>query len=220
MTTVTNVGAKSAIPYTTDFSGDPSCTALTPDGLLDYCSSRLHSLDNNIQQYFTEQQTRNAAVADASKLMSVLQSGTWGSGQLDWSKIQNDPQACGYHADKANEILAVWSSTASPEVKNECAQAFNQVTGLDIASFSGKPVTPADIQASAAAKHINGVDATTREKQIESIKQSQSSMSQSSEMNMLQLQSLVTQRQLAVQLTTQVMQTLHDTTKQVIGNIR
>jgi len=43
--------------------------------------------------------------------------------------------------------------------------------------------------------------------------------SDSAELNMFRLQSLVSQRQLAVQLTTRLLQTMHDSAKRIIGNI-
>ena len=58
-----------------------------------------------------------------------------------------------------------------------------------------------------------------RAAQIEAIKNDQSNMTKAGEMNMIQLQSLVSQRQLAVQMTTQLMQTANDTLKQVVGNL-
>jgi len=231
MSTINNVGQNSGIPFMTNFAPDVSTAALTPEALLMYCSSRLEALDTNIKQYFAEQQRCNAAIRDASKAMEILQRGTWVNGQLG-ANAENgkegswgtDPATRAWHAqnhaDKANELLALWRSTDSPEVKAACEAAFRQVSGRDLRDFSAEGRTISGDEVLAAAGNIKGVTKEERAAQIEALKNEQSNLSKASEMNMIQLQSLVSQRQLAVQLTTQMMQTLHESSKQVLGNIR
>lgn len=220
MNPITSYGPSPLFSTSPVATSDPTTAALTPEALLYYCSSRLASLDESIQQYFTEQQRRNAGVRDMSKLMEILQSSSWASGQKGWKEIKGDAFHTDNHAKKANEILEVWRNSDSPEARHQCAVAFRQVSGLDIDDFAHGNVTAADVQVAAAGKQIPEVDKATRDVQIEAIKNVQASMTKSAEMNMIQLQSLVSQRQLAVQLTTQLMQTMHETTKHVVGNIR
>jgi hypothetical protein len=220
MTTVNSAGVNGVTPFATDFTADAGGAALSPEGLLYYCQSRLGTLDANIKQYFDEQQKRNAEMKDASKLMELLREGTWGSFQVDGDTIKGSAFHCENHANKANEILALWRSTSSPEVKEQCAAAFKQVSGHDVGEFAGPDMKVTGAQVQAAAGNIKAVDSTMRASQLESIKEVQTNMSKSAEMNMIQLQALVSQRQLAVQLTTQLMQTAHETSKQVVGNIR
>jgi len=224
MSTINNVGQNSGIPFLTNFAPDPSSVALSPEGLLMYCSSRLEALDTNIKQYFAEQQRRNLGIRDSSKLVEILQSGTWVNGQwgtVEWGEDPNNRAGHAQnHANKANEILALWRSTESPEVKAACEAAFRQVSGRDLKDFSAEGRTISGAEVLAAAGNIKAVTKEERAAQVEAIKNEQSNMSKAAEMNMIQLQSLVSQRQLAIQLTTQMMQTMHESSKQVLGNIR
>ena len=52
------------------------------------------------------------------------------------------------------------------------------------------------------------------------LKTSGENLSKDSEMQMIQLQALVSQRQLAIQLTTQMMQAMNEGAKGVVSNIR
>lgn len=222
--TISNTGATGAIQWNFDPGIEATPSGLTPEGLMFYCSSRMESLDKSIQKYFAEQQARNKAMGDLSKLMEILQSGTWANGQYgsEAIKAKDTDIHCGIHADKANEILALWRSTPSQEVKDACAAAFKSVSGLDIGQFAGRDVTSNDIAGvvNGTPNALQPMTAEQRRAQVDAIKEKQSAMSKSAEMSMIQLQSLVSQRQLAVQLTTQLMQTMHETSKQVLGNIR
>lgn len=222
MNNVSNVGT-SNIPHLTNFAADPSQASLTPDMLLVYCSTRLQTIDSNIKQYFAEQERRNGQIRQASKLMEILQSGTWGNGHVGPDQLKVNKNQRDDHARKANEILAVWRSSDSPEIREACAKAFRSVSGHDIGAFAGKDAEVTGEHILTAASEKDRMKFVSREEwapHVESLKNIQSDMMKSAELNMIQLQSLVSQRQLAVQLTTQLMQTLNETSKQVVGNIR
>lgn len=215
--TVSNVGSPT-VSLMTDFSAGHT-SALTPESLLLYCSSRLEALDTNIKQYFDEQNRRNKAATDAGKAISIIS----GWDHVEGSDFLKDkPEHIANHTHKANELLALYRETDDPAVKNACAHAFKQVSGLDIGPYASDPnrqVTTDEVQASANAGQIKAIEAPAWNALVESIKTEQASISKSAEMNMIQLQSLVSQRQLAVQMTTQLMQTANDTLKQVVANL-
>jgi hypothetical protein len=200
--------------------------AMSPESLLLYCSSRLSSIDTTIQQYFKEQQTRNHDMQLAAKLMNVLTQGTWKDGHWGSEDFKN----AGYpmvnlqdHADRANEILDIYRSAENPEVKARCEEAFKDLSGLDVKTYASNKdakVSTDDIKKSAEAGAIPHGKTEDITKRLDSIKDVQSNASKSAELNMIQLQSLVSQRQLAIQLTTQLMQTAHEANKQVCTNIR
>jgi hypothetical protein len=211
----------------TDFTGvtDPSGqVALSADSLLNYCSSRLETLDTNINQYFAEQQKKNKAMADAAKL--VAQVATFFDGVSTNAEIQNNKSTFDGHIGMANGLTAVYANTEDFDVRAKCADAFHAATGKDINQFikDGKPVPfkADDLKQSLAANFFGDkrVSRETWNQRIEDIKSVQGNLSKSCEMNMIQLQSLVSQRQMAVQLTTQLMQTMQESSKQVLGNIR
>lgn len=214
-----------------NFDAAPVGPSLSPEMLLAYCSSRLNALDSTIDQYFKDQQTKNAAMKACSALQAKL--GRWSS---HWdSKELTKPENAGNlqdHANMANDILEVYRSTNDPEVKAACEAAFKNVTGRELRDYTpaghlqagntqgGFVVTAEDIKKSAEQGHIPAADTTQWASVIESVKSVQQGLSKGAEMNMIQLQSLVSQRQLAVQLTTQLMQTIHESSKQIAGNIR
>ncbi len=218
MTMSVNGTSTNGISFTTSFAPDPTGTALSPEGLLLYCSSRLQTLDTNIKQYFAQQQTRNGVIGEATKLMEIINH--WPTGQKGSKEIVCSPADCQNHANQGNELLDLFRKTNSPEVKRACAEAFQQVTGMSINDFATGNVTPDQIRSAASAERIQPVNLQERTAQIEGIKNTVSNLTKAGEMDMIQLQSLVSQRQLAVQLTTQLLQSLNETSKQVVGNIR
>ena len=68
--------------------------------------------------------------------------------------------------------------------------------------------------------NIHAMDATQWQGFIGGVKSVQDGLTKDSEMSMIQLQSVVSQRQLAIRMTTQLLQTMNESGKQVIGNIR
>ncbi|HVH47516.1 MAG TPA: hypothetical protein VM925_34510 [Labilithrix sp.] len=217
---MTNTNQAGNAAYAAGIDGGAPTTALSVEGLLMYCSSRLESLDTTIKQYFTEQQDRNAGIRDAAKLIAMLKEGSWNTGQKGGMEIVCNEGHLQNHANKANEILALWRSTSSPEVKKACETAFRTVSGLDINAY-GDPSTSVDtIALRGAVTSIPAVDPAGAATQIDAIKDVQASLSKSAEMNMIQLQSLVSQRQLAVQMTTQLLQVVHEGLKGIAANFR
>lgn len=221
MSGVNNVNQANNVAYLSGVGGDPNMVSLSPEMLLAYCSSRLETLDTTIQTYFAEQQQRNRDMRTLMKLQELLRESTWKEGQLGSEEIKDNPAHLQNHANKGNEILELYMSTDSPEVKAECAKAFFRVTGLNINDYrGGRKVTADDVNASAKEGRIPHLDSEKIAAELESIKDAQSAISKGAELSMIQLQSLVSQRQLAIQLTTQLMQTLNESSKQVVGNIR
>jgi hypothetical protein len=222
MSTISGIGTNTSISSATNFASAGS-NALSPESLLLYCSSRLEAVDTNIKQYFAEQQKINKGMRDASKLIEIVRDGGWVNGQRSPEEIKVNPDLQKCHADKANEILALYRSSDSPEVRAACERAFKQISGLNIGDYGDDPAKVVTAQNIAEAVMMNQMPTVTkveRDQLVDSIKDTQSALSKNAEMNMIQLQSLVSQRQLAVQLTTQLMQSQHETTKAPIANIR
>jgi hypothetical protein len=216
------VGIETAI----DYQVESLPQYLTPDTLLAYCASRLQTLDTEIKERMAGQEARNNGIRDASRLMQLLSGwqGHHGSAEL---KADTDGAAKDRtnHASEANDILDLYKNTKDAQVKDQCARFFNSLTGQDIHGFvsaDGKTitkVTPENIKAWADADKIDPCDAPTWQAMVGSVKDMQGDMSKSSELDMIGLQSLVSQRQLSVQLTTQLMQAVNEGPKQAAANI-
>lgn len=215
-----------------DLSVDPTAPgpdgteSLTPDALMTFCAARLHTLDAAIQTSMAGQKDRNQAMQDCSALIQAMRSHGFANGHQGSTDTLKDATSgdAANHAAEANDLLAVYTTTKDPSVKAACEKAFTSVTGDDVKTFvnadgtAGK-VTPQNIADSAAAGHIQEADATTWAGMIEDVKNVSQNMSNGAELDMIGLQSLVSQRQLAIQLTTQLMQSYNDGLKTVGGNI-
>lgn len=220
MSNVPNATQSPAMSYLTDFRAEAGTAALTPETLLLYCSSRMSSIEQNIQQYFAEQQRTNK---DAAELGAVL-----AQARFNLAQSPADLNGVGHEGDRAavaargNDLAALYGTLTNPDAKAACAAEFLSLTGINInqAIASGKPLTEGDIQQSVTMGAIKPTTDVQVQERLGSIKDKQSALSKNGELNMIQLQALVSQRQLAVQLTTQLMQTLHESSKGVIGNIR
>lgn len=206
---------------------DPSSTAsLSPELLLLYCTSRLNSLDERINEYFASQQRQKKTMDHASTLSHIL--GTFGNGVADTkgfnAETVNKTGWLQHHARAANQLLELYCTTDNPDLKAQAASAFQVITGGKLEDFlqDGKPtpINVTDIEQAIASKKLKGASPEQWSARLDDVKNLQSSLSKNSELDMIQLQSLVSQRQLAVQLTTQLLQTLSETAKQIVGNFR
>lgn len=192
---------------------------LTAEGLMAYCASRLNSLDALITSRFDEQQKRNGALKEAGAVIARLNNWSFVSSGAD---VKNSPEAQAAHKENAAGFAAMYNSATDPEVKNKIADAYRMITGKGLvvnngkaeASQLNKDTVVLDLDA------LKGTPAAEWQGFIGGVKSVQDGLTKDSEMSMLQLQSIVSQRQLAVQMTTQMLQTMHESSKQIVSNIR
>jgi hypothetical protein len=209
----TSLVAHTAALTNVPFNMTDGAFALTPESLLYYCASRLGSIDAQIGKYYDDQKKMNAASKELGDIQAVLSRATSQAGG------QTPEFDAKIHADEGNELLAIYRQTENPTVKEAAAQAFHLRTGLNVHEVEGQ-VTAAEVKGAADLGFIAPQDTAQWTGNIEKVKSAAQSLSKSAELNMIQLQSLVSQRQLAVQLTTQLMQSVHESLKQVAGNLR
>lgn len=200
-----------------ELAGPSLPVGFTPGGLLAYCASRMNAIDTTINKYFADQQAASNNMQDATKLMEVLRQ--FPNGMADKDHIDTK-----FHAKMGNDLIDVYNHTTDPDLKAACAKAFRLSTGRDIDEFAKKSggIQFGDIDKSKTGPNCDGagMDKATWDAQIDNVKDHQGDLSKSSELNMIQLQSLVSQRQLAVQLTTQLMQQQSEAPKMIVGNIK
>ncbi len=200
-------------------AGMPTAT-LDAESLLAYCSSRLSTLDGLIRERFAGQQQRNKDLEALSKTMADLNTF---SGGINPKAVHDDAGALQNHITAANLLIADYNATSSDEVKGKIAAFYNAITGNKIENL---PQAPGGGRIGPVTKdmiHDDEIKAFSAEAwtaQVNDLKPMQDKMSKDNEMTMIELQSIVSQRQLAIQLTTQMMQTLHEGAKAVVSNIR
>ena len=187
---------------------------LDPAGVLTYCSSRLSSLDSLIQTRFAEQQQRNQGLKEAGALLSQLNQ--FNDGMADHA-VDHEPQ----HQARGAGLAKIYATSTNPEVRAQAAAFFKATTGKDLQlGLDGQPkpemLNPASVPLD--TNNIKGCDETGWQASMSSVKTLQDSLSKDGELSMIQLQSIVSQRQLAVQMTTQLLSTMSETSKQVVNN--
>ncbi len=185
---------------------------LTPESLLVYCQTRLGSLDDLIKERFDDQQRRAGDMKLAGEVLALVS--TWPQMTEGGKGVEKA------HVDMGNALMDAYNKAGNPELKARIQAVFEKVTGRPMTVKDGKAegaVTVENLNPSG----IKAMDATSWQTFVSAqLKTVQDSLSKDGELSMIQLQSMVSQRQLCIQLTTQVMQTLHETKKTVVGNIR
>ncbi|HSO36601.1 MAG TPA: hypothetical protein VLT33_28945 [Labilithrix sp.] len=212
----TPITSTNAVPSTTTIDSPP--TGLTADGVLTYCAARLNSLDAMIQSRFAEQQQRNAGLKEAGDLITKLSS--W-SFVAEGTGLKEDAKAG--HQGMGADLAALYNKTNDPQVRQQIEKAFAIVTGKNMVMDGYGKAADFQLDPSKVTLDVNNIHAMTVEQWsgvVNGVKSVQDGLTKDSEMSMIQLQSVVSQRQLAIQMTTQLLQTMNESSKQVIGNIR
>jgi hypothetical protein len=180
----------------------PNYTSLSPDALMSYCEARLNSLDTQMSDIFTSQQKNATSTQDLNNI-----------------------------ADSLNNLQAVTPATnpATVTVSNADFTAIvnNYKTAIDDAGkgsalgvqLQGDLVT-FENAASTATKAGGGTMSADSVSQLsQNLKNDTANLNSDSEMTMINLQSLMSQRQTAVQLTTNLVQSLGDQSSDIAKNV-
>lgn len=194
-----------------------SANALTPEAVLAYCTSRLNTIEDVIKSRFAEQQRRNDALKSAGALLDIL----------NWNK---NGQAGGANGDKdyteghktqGAALANLYRQTSDGQVRAEIAEKFKTVTGRDLPGDIDARTTPYKAEEIGLEKsNIQPFTAQEWAQKVNSVKTLQDGFSKDNEISMIQLQSMISQRQLAIQLTTQMMAAMAEASKGIVANIR
>ena len=174
-----------------DYSVRGACY-LTPDALMNYCATRLRGLDNQIQTKFEKQQTANHKV-------------TGGTGVSTDCTIKGAAQA----------LLEAANKVTDPGVQKrliDLAGKLVHVTGAP-------PSASFDPNASVALKAQTYKPEEMTQMIAQPVGNLQKDMNSGTELDMIQLQSLMSQRQTAVSTVTQMIQALGEQLNKIAGNI-
>lgn len=174
---------------------------LTPDLLIAFCRQKLEGLDKQVTQAMIGQQARN----DTSKALANLQQAL----NLKSSGI-DDKDAAASKAAKEDVVAAYNAAIAQVGGVNT---ALGQKLALELEKFNK------------AGNGEGGEDKTGKisEKEMTSLSEGintmQSALNRDGEMQMLELQSLVSQRQQALQLCTNLLSTMNQSAMSVVQNV-
>ncbi len=204
--TVSNIGP--VAPGTINYGG-----ALTPDALMAYCESRLRGLDDQMHDAFARQETFRTASAALNDVQKTLQDAANGNGfdpndgDGPWKVMQGFDTAIKNMPPGRDRDELIKQAN---DFKSHCKQADDY---NNPANPSGKkwvydgPLLgqPNGKQAcSDLAEHIGDINKNA---------------SSSAELDMISLQSLMSQRQTAVQMCTNMVSALGETSKAIAQKI-
>jgi hypothetical protein len=186
-------------------------TYLTPDALMNYCSTRLRGLDNQIQTKFEKQQTAN----HDSQVLSELQ------GNLNFG---NDDLKVTGGTGVSTDCTIKGAAQALLEAANKVTDPGVQKRLIDLASklvhVTGAPPSASfDANASVALKAQTYKPEEMTQMISQPVGNLQKDLNSGTELDMIQLQSLMSQRQTAVSTVTQMIQALGEQLNKIAGNI-
>jgi hypothetical protein len=168
---------------------------LTPDALMAYCESRLGSIDSQMDSIFQAQESYNKLTTDIDSLASNLnqyESTGIGTGPGD----QTASPAFTSATNSLNQLISE-ANTTDPQVASELQGAMNTLNN------GGDTFVSTD--------EITNIEKT--------LQQASSDVGAGAELNMINLQTLMSQRQTAIQLTTNLVQSMGDQMNAIATNI-
>jgi CII-binding regulator of phage lambda lysogenization HflD len=187
---------------------------LTPDALMSYCASRLRGLDDQIQSAFLKQRMANAVSGDLSALQQKLNALISGASSLKvvhGGKAENDATI----KDLAETLLTAANNAKDPSVAKalaDKARALVSVTG-------DPPNATFDRTQDVNLPEKEYTSADLKSMTSDAVGEIQKDLNSGSELSMINLQSLMSQRQSSVQMVTNMVQALGDQMNKISANI-
>lgn len=193
---------------------------LSPDALLAYCGTQMQQIDSQIQATFADQQKQNLEQQAINQALQVLQG--CADGTVDGSgKYASNPDQC-RSMEKALEQAISTIEQIDPNAA--CLQQLKQIHDNIMATGTG----PNDPQMGHGyyvgpndgnPTPDNTISSTEMSGFINALQNVGSGLNSDAQLRMINIQSLVAQQQTAVELTTNIMQSMDDATNKVVGNI-
>lgn len=199
-----SVGGHSGMnPVSGDFS------YLSPETLMGYCQSRLQGIDSQVKEQFAKQEAANHTTTALSALMQALASSNGGA-IVD---AQHDPQ--GKEIQKAFQNALDASAGDGPTntaVRNEYAKFLQTALLPKDEKYGVSPAAGSDNCATIDAKELQGMS--------DNIKQAQTDLNSHSELAMIKLQQLMSQRSTAISTCTNLIATMDRSNDAITQNFK
>ncbi len=200
-------------------TASPDVAAMSPDALMLYCQSRVGSLDTQMNGIFQQQQQNNVEQGIAAQAATALQA-------YQTDGIKGDKTAC---KTLYEGLYAAYDRAKALDPNSSLTQGLAKLCDEVMASGSG-PFKDGGVDygylgpsphgyATGHTEEDNTIDPDEIAGYVSQAQGISSSINSSSELSMINLQSLMSQRQTAIQLTTNLVQSLNDADQKVVGNI-
>jgi hypothetical protein len=226
---------------------DPPVTAapvampafITPEGLMAYCQSRMSSIDTQINTAFTQQQNATSIQQILAGVVQQFQNTANGTGTSN-GNLTPDKQTCEQLEMSLEQAIAQVQSVdpnspviAQLEQLHDAVMAtgsgpFQDSNGVTHGYYAGGTTTVGgQVLGTGTSPPAMSTD-TSQDSTISAQEMSaftgtlttiNSGLNSGSELQMIQLQSLMSQRQTAIELCTNLVQSLGDTTEKIAENI-
>ncbi len=218
-------------PINSTLTSDPGDPAgMSPGSLMAYCSTRLSNLDTQMQQIFNQQTQSASTINDLNNISGLLNDLPAAS--------TGTPPAITVSAAQYSQIQEAYTSAISdlsptngnaPTMyANGSATALGKELSADCSSFTSNGTAELDMS-SAIGAAMSGTPGGSGNIQIpasvitnltQNLKTYTSSLNSDAEMQMINLQSLMSSRQTAVELSTNMMQAMSTTDQSIVSNIK
>jgi hypothetical protein len=199
----------------------PAPQYLTDASMLAYCGTQMQQIDSQIQTMFASQQKQNQEQQIINQALQVLQGCADGTLDGNGKSAPSQKQCLAMQQALEQAISQIEdmdpNAACLPQLEqlhdNLMATGTGSKTNGDTHGFYGSgptdsnPTPDSTISGQEMAGFIN------------SLQNIGTGMNSDAQLRMIQIQSLVSQQQTAVELTTNIMQTLDDSMKKVVDNI-
>jgi chromosome segregation ATPase len=173
--------------------------ALTPDALMIYLQTRLESVDNQINQIFDQQQKMEKIRSLLNKIQDELNklNDKAEQGQLQGTKHGGGPQDYEAKIEGLLDQIAELDPHLADQMRTDM-RSEGQILWVEDGLYWSQEVSTSKDYVNSMLKDIEA----------------------SAQMNMIRLQSMMSSRQTAIQLSTNLINNLHEGAKSIVGNIR
>ena len=172
---------------------EPSIGWLTPDVLMSYCQSKIRGIDEQVQKAFTGQQNRNQLSTALGELAQTI--GNYSAGIADG--VDGDNPRAAVRAAYAKALAKVGENTDVGKKLKAALDGFEATAGVQ----------------------NNGLSTEEMKSQIDAVGRVQADVNREGELEMIQLQSLMSQRQQALQMCTNMVQSLGQSASAIAQNV-
>jgi hypothetical protein len=202
-------------------SVDDFAAGLSPDALMAYCQSRLDSIDGQMGDLMTSQNQNAGEVKLINDINSTLQ--TYDAGLNDKS------QCADLETKLQGQVQSLMDEYPSCPSLDNIVKAYNTVvySGDGGAAYQGNSTGPSMISLNGEPFQYDKpgpqgdgqLTATEMQGYMQTMSDAASQLNSQSELAMVNLQSLMSQRQTAISLTTNLVQSLGDQASKIADNI-
>jgi hypothetical protein len=191
---------------------------LSPEALMAYCQSRLDSIRSQVEGTLAQQEARNSQTAALQQVLATFNKNSSGIGSNDSARISKCEEMEKALYDLITQLKS--SGAPCPEL-GKLEQAYNDLVYTGSGAKSDLPYVDKDTYPphEVGPEGDSVIDSQEMSGFIGTLQGCVNDLNSGSELQMIQLQSLMSERQTAISLTTNLVQSLDDALQKVADNI-